>query len=997
MVVTVLDFETAYGKHPVTGFNYTLSKQTCEEYVRSKYFKAHGLGVKIGKEKAFYLYKPADLLRFLKTHPWNKSYVICHHTHFDGAILSWRCGIRPAFWGCTLSMARAIFPHESSSLANVAKLLGVGEKGTELVHFNGKWTLTDQEQQIMGSYCMNDVELTADIFDALKGHFPASELRLIDWTVRAFTEPVIQVDPAPLVKAYITTRRTKRALIKQCVTDKTVLASSDKFAELLLTVGVDPPKKVSPSKVKDGRVDPDTLGDPPLGLLPSFKAWKGASVEDRAQLKEEKRTYPWAYAFGKADESFKLLQSHPDPKVQALVEARLGVKSTITETRTKRYYKIGKRGAFPVYLNYYGAHTNRWSGGDKQNAQNLSRVDADDPESGALRKSWLAPPGHVICVRDLGQIEARMLVYWAGQEDMVNMFRAGGDPYCFMATKIYGKTIVKTDKKERSIGKLTILGCFGPDTLVLTDRGWVSILLVKDTDMVWDGIEFVPHNGVINQGERECLTAFGVTATPDHGIRTEHSWVEWQSVLTNPSLFQSALRSANLPSSPGSPKAKDGSRWFDVRADGRVRLIGLILKRAGLRGAIRALRSKARRLASIIGGTPIFSQTTPIGRDYSTGSVAVYPGVTRSFGETNITAPEESLSTRHGGRVRLDGESSLFTFCHFLDGITRISKSTASTIAKAMSRVIFDSLLDRRTTQINGVSEPCKQKSMTYDIACAGPRNRFTIATTAGPLIVHNCGYQMGWAKFQESIRVGFMGMPGILFDQSYVDQLGVNVEGFRYQRSYRKGHQVCESQALAMKPLNLTDEEQVRHCAVTKHLIDTFRSSNDKVIELWGAAKNSLTFMLAGMNSPVGARPLVTATAEGYLLPNGMKIRYSKLRKNDAGEFKYLANVRKKEWTKLYAGKAVENVVQSLSRLVISEQKLNIISALKTFSLRKGEVLKVVTSTHDEIVVVAPERLAEGCLEMMRVEMATSPAWCADLPLKSSGGYARSYGDCEK
>ena len=255
----------------------------------------------------------------------------------------------------------------------------------------------------------------------------------------------------------------------------------------------------------------------------------------------------------------------------------------------------------------------------------------------------------------------------------------------------------------------------------------------------------------------------------------------------------------------------------------------------------------------------------------------------------------------------------------------------------------------------------------------------------------------MGWAKFQESIRVGFMGMPGILFDQSYVDQLGVNVEGFRYQRSYRKGHQVCESQALAMKPLNLTDEEQVRHCAVTKHLIDTFRSSNDKVIELWGAAKNSLTFMLAGMNSPVGARPLVTATAEGYLLPNGMKIRYSKLRKNDAGEFKYLANVRKKEWTKLYAGKAVENVVQSLSRLVISEQKLNIISALKTFSLRKGEVLKVVTSTHDEIVVVAPERLAEGCLEMMRVEMATSPAWCADLPLKSSGGYARSYGDCEK
>lgn len=716
MIKVVLDWETAYGKHPVTQENITLSKMTTEEYVRHPKFKVHGLGVKIGKDRAFYLHNPKTLAAFLKSHPWDKSFVIAHHTHFDGAILSWRCGIRPAFWGCTLSMARAIFPHEFSSLANVAKLLGVGEKGHELVNFIHKWVLTDEEQQVLGSYCRNDVELTSDIFDALKKHFPVSELRLIDWTIRAFTEPVIQVDPVPLVRAYINTRRQKRALIKQCVTDKTVLASSEKFAALLLSVGVDPPKKLSPSKVKDGRVDPDEVGDPPIGLLPSFKALT-VNVQEKLRLRNEKSAYPWAYAFGKADESFKLLQSHPDLRVQALVEARLGVKSTITETRTKRYYKIGKRGAFPVYLNYYGAHTNRWSGGDKQNAQNLSRVDADDPESGALRKSWMAPPRHVIDVRDLGQIEARMLVYWAGQEDMVDMFRAGGDPYCFMATKIYGRDITKADKKERSIGKLTVLGC----------------------------------------------------------------------------------------------------------------------------------------------------------------------------------------------------------------------------------------------------------------------------------------GYQMGWAKFQESIRVGFMGMAGILFDQSYVDQLGVDVEAFRYQRSYRKGHQTCESQALAMKPLNLSDEEQIMHCAVTKHLIDTFRSSNEKVIALWNAAKNSLTFMLAGMEAPVGERPLVTATAEGYLLPNGMKIRYSRLRKNDAGEFKYLANARKKEWTKLYAGKCVENVVQGLSRLVISDQKLNIISALRKIPTTKGEILKVVTSTHDEIVVVSPERLADQVLEIMKIEMATAPAWCADLPLKSSGGYARSYGDVDK
>lgn len=359
LIRVVLDWETAYGRHPITDENITLSRMTTEEYVRHKHFKAHGLGVKIGQEKAFYVYGP-DLLTFLRSHPWDRTFAIMHHAHLDGAIFSWRAGIRPAFIGDTLSMARAIYPHESHSLARLSILTGAGEKGHELQHFQGKWKLTRQEQAVLGGYCCNDVELTAYIFNHLLPHFSVDELRNIDWTVRAFTEPVIEVDPAPLIEAYKSERRRKRKLIKQCVSDKTELASNDKFAALLLSLGVDPPKKVSPAKIKDGRVDPDEVGDPPLGILPSFKAPKGASPEERVQLKEIKATYPWSYAFGKADEDFKLLQDHPDPQVQAVVEARLGVKSTIKETRTKRFYKIGSRGAFPVYLNYYGGHTGRW-------------------------------------------------------------------------------------------------------------------------------------------------------------------------------------------------------------------------------------------------------------------------------------------------------------------------------------------------------------------------------------------------------------------------------------------------------------------------------------------------------------------------------------------------------------------------------------------------------------------------------------------------------------
>lgn len=721
MIRVVLDWETAYGKHPETEENITLSKMTTEEYVRHPLFKVHGLGVKIDRDRPFYLYKKDELITFLKTHPWDRSFVIAHHTHFDGAILSWRAGIRPAFWGDTLSMSRAVFPHEQCGLANIARLLGVGEKGTELVHFAGKWTLTDAEQQILGGYCMNDVSLTAAVFDALKGHFPVSELRLIDLTIRLFTEPVLHVDRPVLVEEYKRERRTKRALLKACNIDKSVLASGEQFAGLLLTLGVDPPKKLSPAKIKDGRVNPDTAGEPPEGLLPSFKAPKGASAEERLRLQEERKNYPWAYAFGKSDEAFSMLQEHPDEQVQAVVEARLGIKSTIKETRSKRFYKIGKRGAFPVYLTYYGAHTGRWSGGDKQNAQNLGRIDPKDPTSGALRRSLCAVPRHVLVVRDLGQIEARKLAYWAGQEDLLHLFRTGGDPYNRQASKIFGY-------------------------------------------------------------------------------------------------------------------------------------------------------------------------------------------------EVNRKLPQ-----------------------FFLEGL--VGKS--STLGN---------------------------------------------------------GYGMGWSKFQESLRVGFMGAPPVLFDQAAAEKLGADIDVFCCQRSYKRGYGTLRDEALAMKPLNVSDEAHLWHCAAVKQIVDKYRESNGAIVAGWREAGHALEAIMLGEEIAVGQRGLVSTCREGLLLPNGMKIRYHKLRKNAAGEYRYLSNTRKKEWSYIYGGKVVENIVQALARIVLSDQMLNINQHLKEW--RRGDsrhIYQVVTSTHDEVVCCVPEHRADETLAMMEREMRTAPKWCPDLPLKSSGGYAVSYGDCEK
>jgi DNA polymerase len=158
------------------------------------------------------------------------------------------------------------------------------------------------------------------------------------------------------------------------------------------------------------------------------------------------------YAFAKNDEGFKALLDHPNWVVQAIVAARLGVKSTLEETRTERFIRIAERGPLPIPLRYYAAHTGRWGGDDKVNMQNL-------PRKSPLKKAVIAPKGHVFIDCDSSQIEARTLAWLAGQDDLVAAFDAGEDVYKIMASAIYGVPIEEVTDDQRFVGKTTILGC----------------------------------------------------------------------------------------------------------------------------------------------------------------------------------------------------------------------------------------------------------------------------------------------------------------------------------------------------------------------------------------------------------------------------------------------------------------------------------------------------------------------------------------------------------
>ena len=421
MSIITIDFETFYSKE------FSLTKLTTEEYVNDVRFEVIGMGFKVDDGKTRWV-TDNDIAATLNSFDWAEHAVLCHNTLFDGAILEWIYGVKPAYYFDTLSMARALHgTNVGGSLASLSKLYSLGEKGTEVINALGKnrRDFSDADLDRYGEYCRNDVDLTYSLFLTLSSkEFPQLEFDLIDMTIKMFTRPQLMVDDFLLMQRLDEVKRDKSELLSMmkgklgCETEEEVrkkLCSNPQFAEVLQAWGVEPPVKISPTTGKE------------------------------------------TFAFAKNDEGFIALQSHEDPTIQQLCAVRLGTKSTIEEKRIERFIEIGNRnsGYLPMPLRYYGAHTGRWSGFDSVNMQNLP---SRDKKKKALKNSIFAPPEHVVINCDSSQIEARVLAWWAGQDDVCSQFANGEDVYSIFASKVYNRPITKANAIERFVGKTCILG-----------------------------------------------------------------------------------------------------------------------------------------------------------------------------------------------------------------------------------------------------------------------------------------------------------------------------------------------------------------------------------------------------------------------------------------------------------------------------------------------------------------------------------------------------------
>jgi DNA polymerase len=205
-----------------------------------------------------------------------------------------------------------------------------------------------------------------------------------------------------------------------------------------------------------------------------------------------------------------------------------------------------------------------------------------------------------------------------------------------------------------------------------------------------------------------------------------------------------------------------------------------------------------------------------------------------------------------------------------------------------------------------------------------------------GKVVVLGCGYGMGWRRFQH----------------------------------------YCASGPLGMKPMKLSDFE-------ARRTIQTYRDVNSAIVDIWQMLNEVIEVYLYE-DKLTNTHRSVKFGHERVVLPNGRYLDYKRLKYEEVDDFgKKWKYHRFQRVCALWGGTLLENIIQALARIVVAEQMLEV---------DKLEGVRVVGCTHDEIIAVCPEEIAEERFTNMIGIMSTPPVWAPDVPLAAEGGWARNY-----
>lgn len=442
----IIDFETYFDK----ASKYSLRHLSYPEFINDARFKVLGLAIDDGTGQRFL--KPSQIPAFLKT--VQNDILVMHNAFFDAGILTWHYKYRPAYMVDTLLLANHIFGSardqggKSNDLASLATRLGLEAKG-KIEFMDGVRDPDEAQLASLAAYAKQDAKLERQVFEILLPQVtnPEFEFWLLDHTLRIYTEKPLGIDLAKVLATKLKVEARRKELVTLAGVDEKVLNSNTQFAALLALR-----MKEAKLKVPTKRAAPRKDGSTP--------------------------TIP---ALAKGDSEFIALADSPVKSVSDLVKARLVVRSAVTIAARlatmEKYANLGL--GIPVHLVYYGAHTGRFSGGGGFSFHNLtSPARAADPierEIAEMVRDCITPhptdKSLVLVAVDASQIEARVLAWLAGQDDILEAFANGADIYSMFISHALNEDIHKptdADKADpkrasylslmRQVGKEAILG-----------------------------------------------------------------------------------------------------------------------------------------------------------------------------------------------------------------------------------------------------------------------------------------------------------------------------------------------------------------------------------------------------------------------------------------------------------------------------------------------------------------------------------------------------------
>jgi len=441
----VLDFECFFDT------DYSLSRMSTVEYVCDSRFAVTGLAVRDVEQDQSHFIEPDNVQDYLHTLQESLGTnlqdctIIGQNLKFDALVLREHFGIMPRFTIDTIDLDRIWDARASHKLKDMAARWAAPSPKGDTTQFKGKdWAVMSlQMRDDLAKYAKNDTDIECWLFKKLLPlvvNGCPEELAIATHTLQLYLEPYIEIDAG---------FGTKLKALMRCEPLHVI--------EKLYNMGIE-------------------AGHDDISGNISFAALLKGYLPDDEEVPTKQGKKGRILALAKDDEGMKYLLQHKDPKVRALVEARAAIKSwplhikrvdNILRQAAVRKNKIG------APLSYYSAHTGRWGGTEGINLQNLGgrgrAGKGTHPLIASVRQMLTAPKFHTFGIADFAQIEARVLAWFAGQDDLLTGFANGEDVYSTFATTLFRSPVRKprdTDptpvakllKVRRGFGKDGILG-----------------------------------------------------------------------------------------------------------------------------------------------------------------------------------------------------------------------------------------------------------------------------------------------------------------------------------------------------------------------------------------------------------------------------------------------------------------------------------------------------------------------------------------------------------